>query len=69
MSPRAKCHPRSHLKSGLAEKCQGKMSQGNMSQGNMSPRAKRLRAECHPTELGQSTQKSMKPIQINLINQ
>ena len=49
MSPRAKCHPRSHLKSGLAEKCQGKMSQGNMSQGNMSPRAKRLRAECHPT--------------------
>ena len=28
---------------------QGKTSQGNMSQGNMSPRAKRLRAECHPT--------------------
>ena len=49
MSPRAKCHPRSHLKSGLAEKCQGKMSQGKTSQGKMSPRAKRLRAECHPT--------------------
>ena len=49
MSPRAKCHPRSHLKSGLAEKCQGKMSQGKTSQGKTSPRAKRLRAECHPT--------------------
>ena len=30
---------------------QGKTSQGNMSQGNMSPRAKRLRAECHPTRI------------------
>ena len=49
MSPRAKCHPRSHLKSGLTEKCQGKMSQGKTSQGKTSPRAKRLRAECHPT--------------------
>ena len=28
---------------------QGKMSQGNTSQGKTSPRAKRLRAECHPT--------------------
>ena len=27
---------------------QGKMSQGNTSQGKTSPRAKRLRAECHP---------------------
>ena len=28
---------------------QGKMSQGNTSQGKTSPRAKRLRAVCHPT--------------------
>ena len=29
---RAKCHPRSHFKSGLAEKCQGIPSQGKTSQ-------------------------------------
>ena len=47
---RAKCPPRSHLKSGLAKKCQGKMSPGQYV-------PQEVRAKCLPAGQGKMSPK------------